>query len=213
MSDFIPPVFSIAPEPAKERFDTSALTRYWYSLRRNTGVPRRTEIDPRAISTLLPNAFIVAAIAPGLVRFRVAGSHLAELSGMDVRSMPLSAMLQHEARETMTRAIQQMFDAPAILRATLHSPAQLGKPRIEADMLILPLRDEMGDVNRAIGCLKAQGRIGKPPRRFTVISSRLERIAGPGDNQYNSSAQPFRLAPPKPGGPSHLRLVVSDNTK
>ena len=36
-------------------------------------------------------------------------------------------------------------------------------------MLLLPLRSDLGDVTRALGCLIAEGEIGQGPRRFDLM--------------------------------------------
>jgi hypothetical protein len=42
----------------------------------------------------------------------------------------------------------------------------------------LPLRDDMGDITRAVGCLVTEGHIGRTPRRFTVDSGRNQTLIG-----------------------------------
>ncbi len=59
---------------------------YWYGLRSGRVVPFRSEIDPRGIERALPYTFILERIAPGLARFRLAGSHLNDLLGMSARN-------------------------------------------------------------------------------------------------------------------------------
>ena len=85
--------------------------RYWKGMRRHGDVPRRSDIDPRGIEAFLSNAFIVERIAPGLARLRIAGSHLSDLMGMEVRGMPLSAFFNTAHRDTLSHALVQVFDA------------------------------------------------------------------------------------------------------
>ena len=66
---------------------------YWEALRGSRLMPTRAEIDPRGIEQALEYAFIVERIAPGIARLRIAGSHLNELMGMEVRGMPLTAFI------------------------------------------------------------------------------------------------------------------------
>jgi hypothetical protein len=37
--------------------------------------------------------------------------------------------------------------------------------------MLLPLRSDLGDVSRALGCLVSHGRIGRPVRRFAIARS------------------------------------------
>ena len=56
-------------------------------------MPRRAEIDPRGIENALEYAFILERIAPGMARIRLAGIHLSDLMGMEVRGMPLTSFI------------------------------------------------------------------------------------------------------------------------
>ncbi|MEC9102783.1 MAG: PAS domain-containing protein, partial [Pseudomonadota bacterium] len=64
---------------------------YWQAIRAGRLVPRRSDIDPRGIERALEFAFVAERIATGLGRLRIAGSHLTDLLGMEVRGMPLTA--------------------------------------------------------------------------------------------------------------------------
>ncbi len=78
-----------------------AFVRYWESMRKLGDVPRRSDIDPRGIEPLLENALIVEKIALGLAWMRIAGSHLSDLMGMEVRGMPVSAFVEPAGREEL----------------------------------------------------------------------------------------------------------------
>jgi hypothetical protein len=141
---------------------------YWKGMRRDGDVPRRSDIDPRGIEPLLSNAFIVERIAPGLARLRIAGSHLSDLMGMEVRGMPLSAFINAEHRDTLAHALVRMFDAPATLQMEISSKGRPGAPGLTGRLIVLPLRSDLGDVSRALGCLVTTGTPGRGPRRFDI---------------------------------------------
>ncbi len=73
---------------------------YWTALLTGRGVPMRSQIDPRGLENILEYTFILERIAPGLARYRLAGSHLNNLAGMEVRGMPLTTFLnpRHDRR-------------------------------------------------------------------------------------------------------------------
>lgn len=215
--------------------DSRDLLTYWNATRRDLDVPRRSDIDPRGIAGMLSRTFVLEQIAPGLARFRVAGTHLGDLLGMDVRGMPISAMLRPGSRERLALALRDVFDMPGILRASLVSPGELRRPELLGELLILPLRDERGDVTRAIGCLVSRGQIGRAPRRFDVRHIRVDPVsvvkaAAPlsetGSNIATDAAPEFgksddgaitarapdapKFAPLRPGQPSYLRVVVTE---
>ena len=76
----------------------------------------RADIDPRGIEPLISSAFIAERIAPGVVRLRVAGMHLNDLMGMEVRGMPLTTFIAPSDRDAFALRLVDLFDGPAILR-------------------------------------------------------------------------------------------------
>lgn len=75
-----------AVQPARVVADLRA---YWDELRQGRAVPTRADVQPAGIGDGLDYAFILERIAPGAARFRLAGRHLVDLMGMEVRGMPL----------------------------------------------------------------------------------------------------------------------------
>lgn len=149
---------------------------YWEGLRRNAEVPSRSDIDPRGIENALEYAFILERIAPGLARMRIAGMHLSDLMGMEVRGMPISAFVPPESRDGFSATLEQVLDTPAKARLTLSAEGGVGKPPLEGRMLLLPLQNDLGDVARVLGCFETIGQIGRAPRRFNVLETELTRL-------------------------------------
>ena len=173
-------VVSLAAAARDTRFPVLAtLEGYWRDLRGERLLPARSEVDPRRIEDALEYAFVLERIAPGTARFRLAGMHLNELMGMEVRGMPLTAFFVPEARKRISAALEQVFDAPAIARLSLTGETGIGRPAMEARLLLLPLKSDFGDVSRALGCLSSIGPVGRTPRRFSVASETVEGVAGP----------------------------------
>ena len=46
------------------------------------------------------------------------------------------------------------------------------RPALTGRMLLMPLKSDMGDVSRALGCLATEGEIGAAPRRFDIAADR-----------------------------------------
>lgn len=150
---------------------------YWEGLRRGRDVPSRSEIDPRGLEAALEYAFILERVAPGMGRFRLAGMHLNDLMGMEVRGMPLTAMFTPEGRKRVADATEAVFSGPAVAELVLTAEAGIGKPPMTARLILLPMKSDMGDVTRILGCLVAEGQgIGRTPRRFIVDAAHVEQI-------------------------------------
>lgn len=198
----------LRPNAAPSGTDSRNLLRYWNATRKGWDVPRRSEIDPRGIAGMLSWTFIIEQIAPGLGRFRVAGTHLGDLLGMDVRGMPISAMLRPSARDELADGLRNLFTMPGILRAALVSPGEFRRPELEAELLILPLRDDRGEVTRAIGCLIAKGQIGKAPRRFDIRHMRVDPVTmvKPADESPTDFAEDL----PTPVVPAFAPTSIAD---
>lgn len=139
---------------------------YWEALRRRGALPRRADIDPQGIERALEFAFVAERIAPGHARLRLAGNHLCDLMGMDLRGMPLSTLFEPAARPALAALVERAFTGEEPAELQLASGRGLGRPPLAARMLLLPLRTESGAVARVLGALAAEGRIGRAPRRF-----------------------------------------------
>ncbi len=194
---------------------------YWEALREDGQIPLRSRVDPRGIERALEHAFVLERVAPGLARFRVAGMHLNELMGMEVRGMPLSAFFLPEAREMLAPLVEGTFSAPQISELGLRSPARIGCPEMEGAMILLPLRNDKGEITRALGSLVMAGDMGRAPRRLTIAEART--IPLPGVPQPERGVEEFLSPIPQPGGGfaeapttfrparrGHLRLVKTD---
>ena len=149
---------------------------YWDGLRNGRPAPSRAEVDPRGLSGILPNSFILERIAPGLARFRVAGQHLSDVMGLDLRGLPLSLMFLPEARPQLEDSLERVFSVPEITRLSVSSPASFKACRIEGQMLLLPLRSDLGAMTRALGCLSMDGITGPRPRRLGIDATQQRVI-------------------------------------
>ncbi len=193
-----------------------AFHAHWAEARRGEAVPYRAHIDPRRIAPLLPNAFVAERIAPGVTRLRIAGTHLSDLMGMEVRGMPFCSFIAPASRDAFALALVDLFDRPAALRMDLRSPGGLGRPGLRGSLLMLPLRSDLGDVSRALGCLVTTGAAGRTPRRFEILKTRITpvdegaetgalRVVAGGRADRTADQAKMRAAP---ASRAHLRLVT-----
>jgi hypothetical protein len=180
---------------------------YWEGLRCGDRPPSRSEVDPRGLAGALENSFVIERVAPGIARFRIAGMHLGEIMGMDVRGMPVLSLIDPPARATFRVALEAVFAGPSILEMALEAERGIGRPRLEARLLLLPLRDRTGATALALGCLATDGKIGRAPRRLAIAQHRLTALTPKPAYEMADAGIPFlRAAKPIPGQP-HLRLV------
>ena len=208
-SDFVQEV----KHPALQQVDA-----YWEALRKNQLAPFRADVDPRGIEKALEYAFILERIAPGHARFRIAGMHLVTLMGMEVRGMPLATLFVPKAREPLSDALEQVFTEPEKATLSLSAERGIGKPPIDGQLMLLPMKSDPGEISRVLGCLVSEGTTGRTPRRFHIRKINRRRIIS--DEKQNPATNPKALSfaetqmPYKQKGPDAmhpaLRLVKSD---
>lgn len=178
---------------------------YWSGLRNGRAVPARADVNPRGIARSLDYAFILERIAPGAARIRLAGSHLIDLMGMEVRGMPICSFLVGPSRGRLSDVLETVFKAPQIAHLHLHAKGGYARPPLTAQMLLLPLRSDLGDVTRALGCLIADGELGVAPRRFELLGDEMFPVVEGGKTLEPSPAiigfseehDSFARTPPK----------------
>ncbi|MEP2532508.1 PAS domain-containing protein [Shimia sp.] len=190
------------------------VTAYWEALRSGATIPYRSDVDPRGIQRALKNAFILERMAPGMARLRVAGQTLSELMGMEMRGMPVSALIDPDTREPFRRALEEVFLGPTTATLRLRSDGGYGKPALEAQMILLPLRGDAGKVTRILGALVHQGRVGRAPRRFHLEGSFLRKLDRQDEHKRLTHEAPeldYLDIKTIPTRHAHLRLVVTDD--
>ena len=98
-------------------------------------------------------------------------------------------------------------------------------------MILLPMKSDLGDVSRVLGCFVAQGEIGRTPRRFDVVDAKIRRISAPkapAEAQLDIAKSAHKAAPAQSAtgmedttspfetrtqrsGVPYLRLIKSDD--
>lgn len=192
--------------PCASSLALAAVRSYWESLRDGQLVPRRSQIDARGIESVLEFAFILERIPQGEARFRLVGLHLCDLAGMELRGMPLTSLIRTDDRARCHAATELAFNGPAIIEMQL-----LGAGSGTARLVLLPLQDDQGAINRAIGALVHSGPQPQSPATYEILSQRTIALRGYSD-AWRGLVTGLAEAPAPFQGPgrSHLRLVGID---
>ena len=169
------------------------MRHYWEGLRRNASVPLRAQVTREDMAGLLDHAFLVERLGPGMARFRLVGQNLMDLMGMELRGMPVCSLMNNTSRKKMCHLTETVFRAPQIAELRVCSPACPNGPAISGRLLLLPLKSDLDDVSRALGCLMVEGGIGRAPRRFDLQDTKFEPIIPGG-----KIMQPWALPDPGP---------------
>lgn len=197
------------PQPGRVLAEMRA---YWSSLRQGRSVPSRADVTPLGLRATLDFAFILERIAPGAARFRLAGKHLIDLLGMEARGMPLCALMSPGFRGRLSDILETVFQGPQITEIDLVAAASYGRPELAGKMLLLPLRSDLGDVTRALGCLVSVGEVGAAPRRFDLIADRAEPVIEGGRVLVPSPSAPGMAEPPATWRPAPRPPIIEEET-
>ncbi len=195
---------------------TKRVLDYWISLKTGRPVPLRADIHPRDLKGVLPYIFLADCIDPETTIFRLAGTGLCERYGRELRDHNLQAMWPLTDRPTVRHLIERVRSepAPGIL---LFRAETIDRRSVSGEILLLPLADQNGTVNKLLGCAfatESTAWLGHRPlvhqklleTRLLVGGARPEVIAAP-------AAPVHEPAAPQPATAkrSHLRLVVSQD--
>ena len=131
--------------------NTKALYRYWNELRAGRAAPYRSELDPRAISHLLESTFILEHPRAGAARFRLAGTKLCEQFGMELRGMSALALWHGDCRKRVKELLTEVVETPRIGHVSCTVETRSNQ-QFEAEFLYLPLRSDLGEMTRIVGC-------------------------------------------------------------
>lgn len=187
---------------------------YWHVRAAGRPMPERAEIGPHGMEAALPHALLLERIAPGIGRLRLAGQHLRDLMGMELRGMPMSALFEAEARSRLAEAIDRALDLPALVHVDLSAAPGLGRPGLAGRLFLAPLSSPGGRPKMLLGGLAMTGTAGGTPRRLSVdaVSARPveeTRRPCPGDSHLPVAGPASRgEAPAERERPDALRPAL-----
>ncbi|MQW87294.1 PAS domain-containing protein [Sinorhizobium saheli] len=138
---------------------TTELFQYWNATRGDRDLPRRDEIQPADIRTLLPELFILQRQADGTIRFRLAGTHVCALFGQELRDQLFSALwVAGEAGLAARIADHVMARRTPMLLSALGTTGD--GDRLDIELLLAPLASPDGKGDRVLGALSP---LSRPP--------------------------------------------------
>lgn len=188
------------------------IATYWSNCAVGAELPNRRDIDPRGMTGVLEYSFMLEMIAGGLARFRIAGQHLCEIMGMDVRGMPFSSLFQPSARDEMAQILETCTRQRCRIDVPLEMARKVFMPNRPVKMVLLPLMGETGRVDRILGAMVSDGSTGGAPQRLVRADAPVVHSRPLGQSK-NPAAVPSILGVAKEKGPSvvrpALRLVYS----
>jgi hypothetical protein len=144
---------------------SKALFAYWNEVRADRLAPQRFEIDPSKISAILPYTFILERIDAETYRYRLAGTHVCEIFGSELRGTNFLGGWPVIDRPPLLRLFSVLTrqGAAAVISMKV---ATLCEQTVECEVLLLPLRHTRDTIDRILGSfapLEAPGWLGDKP--------------------------------------------------
>ena len=146
-----------------------ALYAYWTALRGHALAPRRFDIEPSRIAPLLPHTFILEKLGPRDYRYRIAGTAICELFGLEMRDHSFFEGWDQADRLVLERTLAVVtrrggvarfeLDAnsgphPDVARtASRHRPSHTP---VRLRGVLLPLLHTEGRIDRVLGALAVE---------------------------------------------------------
>lgn len=117
---------------------TVALFQYWNRLRDGRDAPKRTEIEPADIKSLLADTFILEKDARGEAVFRLAGTRLCAIHGRELKGFSFPSLWREKDRRLIARLAHDVFAAKAVVVVDYVGGSRNDRTN-PFEMLLLPL--------------------------------------------------------------------------
>jgi len=130
---------------------------YWGQLKGERTAPDRAEIDPVAISHILPDMFIIEVDPERRLPLRLCGARVNALWQREQKGRPFLDWWRARRREEVAEAIRRVIDTETPLVARARTASNGGMAEFE--LLLLPLRHFGKSCSRVLGLLAPAQRL------------------------------------------------------
>ena len=157
---------------------TRRLFEYWTDLTGARSAPYRSEVTAASLGRdVAANAFVLENLGDGNIRFRVAGSNLRDLFGLDPRGMSALSVFVEEHKAKFHALVEAVLERPCLGLGACAAINPIGD-EWPVELLIAPLRSDFGELNRVLGSFHV---IGAPPaepalRRCRITAAHTLRL-------------------------------------
>lgn len=117
---------------------TIALFQYWNRLRDGRSAPRRSEVEPADIKTLLADTFILEADSRGHAVFRLAGTRVCAAYGRELKGFSFPSLWRNKDHRMLSRLLGSVFFDRAVATLDYEGISAQGHTA-HFEMLLLPL--------------------------------------------------------------------------
>ena len=150
-----------------------ALFHYWNRLRKGRPAPKRTEIEPADIKTLLTDTFILERDTRGEAVFRLAGTRLCAMYGRELKGFSFPSLWREKDQRLVARLASGVFESNSVVVIAFDGISR-NKRSNPFEMVILPL-DGGVDSPRCLGAMSAARKpfwLGADP----IVEAQVESV-------------------------------------
>jgi hypothetical protein len=185
---------------------SETLYAYWNGVRGTYLAPRRFDIEPAKISSILSSTFMLERIDPKTFRYRLAGTTVCNIFGAELRGSNFLDGWPPEDHLSLIRRLSVLSSRGAAELMHLEA-APAGRTSIPFELLLLPLRHTGEALDRVLGsfvALDSPSWLGTLP----LVSKRLiaNEFIWPSGNPAN---EPETEAKKLPDRPAHVPLALA----
>lgn len=131
---------------------SKTLYAYWNEIRGTRQAPRRFEIEPARLAPILPEAFILERIGTSAYRFRLAGTRLCEIFGMEFRGRDFMDLWEHSDSLAVGHTLGRVADRGAVGLLEFEARGPSGRA-VHFEALIAPLSQNNSVIDRFLGSI------------------------------------------------------------
>jgi len=149
-----------------------ALFQYWNQLRDGRPAPKRSEVEPADIRSLLADTFILERDTRGEAVFRLAGTRLCACYGRELKGFSFPSLWREKDQRLVSRLMYGVFEQKSVLLLTYEGFSRNGRS-MKFELLALPL-DGGAENPRCLGVISAAERpfwLGADPLADALIDS------------------------------------------
>jgi hypothetical protein len=131
---------------------SQTLYAYWNEVRGKRMAPRRFEIEPARIGSILPETFILERIEGGGYRFRLAGTRIFEAFGVEFRGADFLDMWTDQDRDPIAQQLATLSAQGGVATLTFDAMSTDGR-RASFEAILLPLVHTTQVIDRIVGSI------------------------------------------------------------
>ncbi|KQU94852.1 hypothetical protein ASD99_14095 [Mesorhizobium sp. Root695] len=148
------------------------LFQYWNRLRDGRPAPKRSEVEPADIKSLLADTFILERDTRGQAVFRLAGTRLCACYGRELKGFSFPSLWREKDQRLVSRLIHGVFDQKSVVLISYEGFSRNGRSN-RFELLALPL-DGGVENPRCLGVISAVEKpfwLGADPITDALIDS------------------------------------------